>query len=302
MIGNTFDVVGIGENSVDVVCRIPGLPSANSKMPITSRRLLTGGQVATAMCTCARLGVRASYVGTFGNDDQARTIRETLQAYGVDTAHALTRDVPNRCAVILIDDRTGERSVLWERDPALVLRPDDLPLDVIRAARVVHVDNIDEETAIAAARLARAAGAEVTTDIDVITARTPDLVAAATFPIFAEHVPAALTGEPDPERALRQLRQRHDGRLCVTLGARGALMLDGDRLYQTAGFAVEAVDTTGAGDVFRGALIVALLRGDGPEEMLRFACAAAAVSCTREGAIGGVPSAADVTEVLTTKA
>jgi len=111
-------------------------------------------------------------------------------------------------------------------------------------------------------------------------------------------VPAALTGESDPERALRVLRRRHDGPLCVTLGAGGAMLLAGDHLHHVPAFTVDTVDTTGAGDVFRGALIYALLRGDDPISMLRFANAAAAIACTREGAIGGVPTLAEVEALI----
>ena len=164
---------------------------------------------------------------------------------------------------------------------------------------MLHVDNVDEDAAIAAARLARAADVMVTTDIDEVRTQTLELLAAASFPILAEHVPQALTGETDPERALRALRRRHDGMLCVTLGARGSMLLAGDRLYQVPGFRVDATDTTGAGDVFRGALIFSLLRGDSPDAMLRFANAAAAVSCTREGALGGVPNLLEINQLLT---
>jgi sugar/nucleoside kinase (ribokinase family) len=86
--------------------------------------------------------------------------------------------------------------------------------------------------------------------------------------------------------------------LCVTLGARGAMLLDGERLHRVGGHAVPAVDTTGAGDVFRGAFIYAQLRGEAPDRILRFANAAAAASCTREGAIGGVPTLGDVQRLL----
>jgi sugar/nucleoside kinase (ribokinase family) len=82
--------------------------------------------------------------------------------------------------------------------------------------------------------------------------------------------------------------------LCVTLGRRGAILLEGDTVHRVSAVRVDAVDTTGAGDVFRGAFIVALLRGDRPSEVLRFATAAAATSCTREGAIDSVPSRAEV--------
>jgi sugar/nucleoside kinase (ribokinase family) len=82
--------------------------------------------------------------------------------------------------------------------------------------------------------------------------------------------------------------------VCVTLGRRGAMMLAGDRIYRVSGVPVDVVDSTGAGDVFRGAFIAALLRGDGPQDILRFANLAAALSCTRSGAIGGIPALGEI--------
>jgi sugar/nucleoside kinase (ribokinase family) len=179
--------------------------------------------------------------------------------------------------------------------------------------RALHVDDTDEEAAIRAASLGRAAGIPVTSDIERLTDRTEELVAAVTIPIFAEHVLEPLTGERDFERALRKIRRQRGGSertrpaggsrpgpfgpgddlVCVTLGARGAMLLEGDRLHLAPALPVNVVDTTGAGDVFRGAFITALLRGDSPAEILRFANAAAAVSCTRLGAIEGVPTVAE---------
>ena len=293
-----YDVVGIGENSVDLIYRVPHLTGAGDKVRATSCRRLLGGQVATTLATCAGLGLRTRYVGTFGNDDHGRLIRSELEQRGIDTSFASVRYAANRHAVILVDERTGERTIVWQRDPALTLQPEQVTAAMLDGARLLHVDNVDEDAAVAAARRARGAGMIVTTDIDQVSERTPELVAAATFPILAERVPCALTGEADPVRALRALRRQHDGMLCVTLGTRGSLLLEGDRLYEAPAFRVRAVDSTGAGDVFRGALIASLLRGDAPEAMLRFANAAAALSCTREGAIAGAPGLADVTQFL----
>ena len=294
MSGASWDVVGLGENSVDVVYRLAAPLTPHGKMPVAGGGTLPGGQVATTLCTCSALGLSSRYFGTFGNDEHARVIRGALETCGVDTRAALVREAPNRHAVILVEEGTGDRTVLWQRDPALALRADEVPPDLLSGARLLHVDATDEAASLAAAASARSAGLPVTTDIDRVTERTAALIAAATLPILAEQVPAALTGESDPERALRALRQRHGGMLCVTLGARGAMLLDGNRLHHVSGFSVNAIDTTGAGDVFRGALIYALLRGDPPDLMLRFANAAAAVSCTRPGAIGGVPTLPEI--------
>ena len=295
-----FDVVGVGANSVDHVYRLPEFPipdSPRAKLRIAHHAIACGGQTATTMCTCAALGLRARYIGTTGSDGNGRLIRDELARRGVDVAHTVVRESANAFAVILLDDVQGERVVLWDRSAQLALTPAEIDPAAIRDARLLHVDDVDPEAAIRAAAIARAADIPVTSDIERADEGTEALVAAVSIPIFAEHVLAPLTGETDVERALRTLRRRHQGMLCVTLGARGAMLLDGDRLHQEPAFPVAVSDTTGAGDVFRGAFIAALLRGDPPGAVLRFANAAAAISCTRLGAIGGVPTLAE-TEAL----
>jgi sulfofructose kinase len=299
--GQAFDVIGIGANSVDYVYRLPGYPEVdgpNAKMRISSHSLCCGGQVATALSTCASMGLRTKYIGATGTDDNGRRIRDELARRGIDTTDAVIRDVTNQFAVIMVDEHAGERIVLWDRHDGLMLRPRELAPEMFMNARVLHVDDVDQNAAILAAHIGRDGGAEVTSDIDRITDRTEELVAAVTIPIFAEHVPKALTGEADFERALRKLRRLNAGMLCVTLGSRGAVLLDGDRFHHQAAFEVEALDTTGAGDVFRGALIAALLRRDSVPDMLRFANAAAGISCTRLGALNGVPTREEADELM----
>jgi len=251
--------------------------------------------MATALAGCAALGLRPAYVGAVGTDDNGRRVTRELAGRGIDLAHVVTRDAANQFAVITVDDRTGERIVLWDRDDRLLLQPAEVPAALMASARLVHVDDVDEAAAIRAAMLARDAGVPVTSDLDRVTVRTRELVAAVSMPIFAEHVVPAITGESGYEQGLRRLRQTHAGMLCITLGPRGSMMLVDDTLYQEPGFAVQAVDTTGAGDVFRAGFIHAFLSGATPPEILRFANAAAAVSCTRAGALNSVPTLAEVT-------
>jgi sugar/nucleoside kinase (ribokinase family) len=296
-----WDVVGVGANSVDFVNLLPGYPQpfgSFAKMRIRDRRVLCGGQTATAMCTCASLGLRAKYVGVSGTDENGRRIRNELRQRNVDINDVIIRDAENQFAVILVDETTGDRIVLWDRDERLRLRDRELPIEAIAAARVVHVDDVDDEAAIRAARVARDAGALVTSDIDRLTDRTEEIVASVTHAIFAQHVPTHLTGINDMESALRKLRQRYDHLLCVTLGDDGAMALDGDRFHHEPAFQVHAVDTTGAGDVFRGGFIYALLQNQPIDQALRTANAAAAVSCTRLGALNGVPTMAEVRELM----
>ena len=301
--GRPFDVVGVGAASVDFVYLLPAYPAATAalaKMRISRHFVSCGGQVATALSSCARLGLTAKFVGVTGTDDNAKQVRSELAARGVDLADVVIRDVPNQYAVILVDEHSGERIVLWDRDERLRLRDRELPPELIAAARVVHIDDVDAEAAIRAASLARAAGTVTTTDIDRINECTMELAKASTIPIFAEHVPTTVTGVSDPAEALRALRAHHQGVMCVTLGIRGAMALDGDNLVHVPAFAVNAVDTTGAGDVFRGGFIYAYLNGWPLEETLRFANAATAVSCTRLGAMASVPSLEETQRLMTT--
>jgi sugar/nucleoside kinase (ribokinase family) len=292
-----WDVIGVGANSVDYVYRIPATPAGAgpaSKMRISSYEVSCGGQMATALVTCARFGLRTKYVGVVGDDDNGRLVRDALTARGVDVEDLICRGEATRFAVILVPAGSGERIILWHRDDRMTIATGDLPVEAIRSARIVHVDDEDQDGAIAAARCAARLGVHVTSDIDRITERTGELVAAVATPILAEHVPEALTGDADPEGALRRLRRRHGGRLCVTLGARGAMLLDGDDLHYAPAMPVTPIDTTAAGDVFRGAFIFGLLQGMGPADLLRFANTAAALACTRAGAMASVPSIDEV--------
>jgi sugar/nucleoside kinase (ribokinase family) len=292
-----WDVVGVGANSVDYVHLLPGYPQpfgSFAKMKIERQEILCGGQMATAMCACARFGLRAKYVGVTGTDENGRRVRKELTRRGIDLADVTIRDAQNQFAVILVDERNGDRIVLWDRDEQLMMRERDLPVEAIAQARVVHVDDVDQPAAIRAAQIAREHNVPITSDIDRLTERTPELIEAVTIPIFAEHVPTRVSQRNDQEHALRALQRPHHKLLCVTLGDQGAMALDGKGIHYAPAFEVAAVDTTGAGDVFRAGFIYALLRGWGTDEILRFANAAAAVSCTRLGALGGIPALDEV--------
>ena len=296
-----WDVLGVGCNSVDHVYRLPASPKADSptaKLRISSHATMCGGQMATAMAACAGFGLKTAYLGAVGHDHNGRLILSELQQRGVDVSNVMTRECANRFAVITVDETSGERIVLWDRDDRLNLRTRDINAALIANARVVHVDDEDQDAAIAVAAAARSAGVPCTSDIDRITDRTNDLVAAVSIPIFAQHVLPAITGETDLTRALQAVRKSHTGMLCVTLGAGGAMLMAGDEVVSAPAFSVTAVDTTGAGDVFRAAFIYAMLKDYPPHQMLRFANAAAAVSVTRAGAMAGVPSLPDVERMV----
>ena len=299
---STWDIVGIGANAVDHVYILPtslagGAPDA--KLRIKRHVVSSGGQVMTMLAAAQKLGMSTEYIGTIGAGDDAEILRADLARSGIHPAHLVPRDAPQPFAVILIDERTGERIVLWDRDARLRLEPRDVPVDVIARARLVHVDDVDLDASTEAARLARVAGVPTICDVERAADRVDELIALVTCPIFAAPGLSEISGIEDPERALRKFRKRHSGLLTVTLGPAGAMALDQDTIVHAPAFSVRAVDTTGAGDVFRGGFAVAWLEKRATAEVLRFANAAAALSCTRLGAMAGAPGRDEVDRLLT---
>jgi sugar/nucleoside kinase (ribokinase family) len=293
-----LDVIGVGTNSADDVIQLAGDLSAvlaSSKARVVNRHLIMGGQTATVVAACASLGLRTGYIGAFGSDASGGLASNALMSRGVDLTHAVLVDAPNRGALILVD-AAGRRTVLWHRSERLTLRPEVLTPESL-AARIVHVDDDDPELALNAARAARAAGAVVTSDIEHAVDGVEAIVAEVTYPIFEQNLPAQLTGERDPERALRKLRRLNSGTLVMTLAEQGSVALAGDVFYASPAFDVKVADGTGAGDVFRAGFIYGLLQKWGVPEILRFANATAAISCTRLGAIPSVPTLGEVREL-----
>ena len=298
-----FDAVGFGLNMTDLLVVVERFPRPDSKQPIRRHAYSPGGQAASAMVACARLGWRARYVGCFGDDDNGRRGRSSLAAEGVDIAACRVAPATrNGMSVILVDEGTGERTVLWARDPGLKLRAEDGEPAAVCAGRVLLVDCHETAAATTAAREARRAGIRTVVDVEHVRDGIDTLLAEIDVIVAAQDLPAALTGRDSPGAALRAIRDAYRPALvCVTLGPEGSLALIGDVEVRTPGFRVPVVDSTGAGDVFRGGFISGWLRGgDGAEveDVLRYANAAAALKCRGLGAREASPTPAEVDALL----
>src|SRR5277367_6813803 len=122
-----FDVAGFGLNSVDLVAVVAEDPVSNSKQRLQRFARLAGGPIATAMAACVRLGLRASYVGNFADDDMGAFSKASLEAAGVDIRASWTvPNATNQFSLILVDARSGERTVMWDRHPSLTIEPGDV--------------------------------------------------------------------------------------------------------------------------------------------------------------------------------
>jgi sulfofructose kinase len=285
----SVDVVGMGLNATDTLIRLPHFPTFNSKVRVRSTDRKPGGQVASAMVACRRWGLRARYIGSIGDDDAGAFQRAEMEREGVEAHWVVVPGARSQFAYILVEEATGERTILWGREEALEIRPGQVDRRWIERARLLHVDGHDVAAATQAARWARDARTPVTADIDNLYPGVEALLELVDHLLVTADFPARLLGVDDPFESLPLLARRYGCRVTgVTLGARGALAWDGTLFHHSPGFIVDVVDTTGAGDIFHGGYAWALLAAWDLPRRLDFACAAAALNCTAPGARGGI--------------
>ena len=288
-------VVGVGINATDTIIRLPRFPALDSKVEILSAQVKPGGQVASAMVACRRWGLRSRYVGKIGDDRAGKLQVREMKRERVDTHWIVAKNSASQTAYILVDEPSGERTVLWKRDPKIALRPADLAPSWIAGAQVLLVDGHDTAAATRAARLAIQSKVEVVADLDNLYPGVKELLRFVNFPITSKDFPERLTGENDLLKSLPSIHRDFKCRVIVsTLGRLGALAWDGVRFTLSPGFRVNAIDTTGAGDIFHGAFVYCLTQKLELKETLEFSCAAAAINCTVPGARGKIGTLTEI--------
>jgi sulfofructose kinase len=291
-----FDVVGVGLNATDTLLIVPRFPSYAGKAPFEREVISPGGQVASAMVACARLGLRAKYIGTIGDDDRGRIQWESLQSTGVNLDHVQRRKgCPNQSAYIIVDRSSGERTVLWNRPECLTLEAHEIAPEHIACARLLHIDGHDTAAVARAAGIAHQHGIPVTVDVDTIYHGFDRVLPFVDYLVASSEFPSAWTGRSDPFRALETLQEEYGMKVAaMTLGSHGALARSEGQYSYSPGFVVDCIDTTGAGDVFHGAFCYAVLQGMPLLQALDFSNAMAALNCTALGARSGIRGVAEV--------
>jgi sulfofructose kinase len=266
------------------------LVERNVTMPRQGGRGAGGRHDATALVACARLGLRARYIGKVGDDYWARLGRRLLARDGVDVRDALpARGSVGHASIMLVDARTGLRTGFYRGPPAYAIRPDELDRAVITSGRLLHVDGVDAAAAAVAVRWAREAGRRVTMDGERVVEGIDRVWPAVDLLVCNPGFVAQVTGRAGVEEGLAALAARGPARVAVTLAGDGSLGLEAGRFVRTPGFTVPVVDTNGAGDVFHGACAGGELRGGPFEWTLTFANAVAAMKCRALGGRRGIP-------------
>ncbi|HUK15936.1 MAG TPA: PfkB family carbohydrate kinase [Bryobacteraceae bacterium] len=295
-----FDVVGVGLNATDTLLLVPHFPAYAGKAPFEEEIVSPGGQVASAMVACARLGLRVKYIGSIGDDERGRIQIESLRGTGINLDHVqLRRNCPNQSAYIVVDRSTGERTVLWRRAACLRIDPAEITPEQIACARLLHIDGHDTPAMARAAEIARQHGIPVSVDVDSVYHGFEHVLPNVDYLVSSSEFPSAWTGEQDPFVALETLQKEYGMKVAaMTLGAHGALARADGRFVYSPAFVVNCIDTTGAGDVFHGAFCYAVLQGMPIREALEFSNAMGALNCTALGARGGIRGVEDVRTLM----
>jgi sulfofructose kinase len=283
------DIAGVGLNATDTVIRLPHFPAFNSKVEFRVSEVLPGGQVASAIVACAKWGLKARYVGKIGDDSFGLLQKDAMDRAGIESRWTVVTGCQSQSSFILVDEQTGERTVLWKRDPRLELLPREIQKDWVVRSRLLHVDGHDCACAATAARWAREANIPVIVDLDNLYPGVEALLENVDFMISSREFPARVCGDTDLFISLPHIASRFGCTVtAATLGEDGVLAWDGTNFHYCPAFAVRPVDTTGAGDIFHAAFAYALLRGDDLAGQLEFSCAAAGLACLGVGARGGI--------------
>jgi len=286
---------------LDEVFRVDRFPQPDAKTQAESFFIVNGGCAANAAVAVARLGGRAALAGPLsppGEDSNGDRVLAALAREQVDcTGCQRLVGVATALSAIFIDAR-GDRMIVTHCDPRLAAATPADPASLVACADAVVADNRFPEFVRPICVAARARGLTVVLDADRPTQMSDELFRIATHVVFSSECLRATSGLDDLGAALAAMAARTPSFLAVTQGPRDVLWRDGAALRQSPVFAVEAIDTLGAGDVFHGAFTLALAEGRDVVAALQFAAAAAGLKCTRLGGSMAAPRRAEVDALL----
>jgi sugar/nucleoside kinase (ribokinase family) len=297
-----FDAVGFGLNAVDHLIVVPEYPAFDTKIRLLAHKQSAGGQTATTMVALRRLGLKTAYAGRFGSDPEGLFGFQTLKDDDVNVEFAeIVEGARNQIAFITVDARSGERTIVWDRDDRLAYKPEDAPSEFGSMGRVLHLDAHDPPACVRVAESARASGTIVSADIDNVYEGLPELLPLIDILIGSKEFPRRVTGITDERTALIELKTRYGCALVgMTIGAAGAVVYNDGSFIESPGFEAPGGcrDTTGAGDAFHGGFLYGLLTGEDVETSLKLGNAVAAIKCSALGARTALPNGYELAAFL----
>jgi sulfofructose kinase len=297
MKNSAIDIFGLGQCSLDYLGKVGTYPPADVKCEFSDLVTQGGGPVATALVALSRWGLSCAFSGVIGNDLFGAMITESLVKEAVDTGNIMIReDCDSQFAFIVSEPGRGRRTIFWRRPTGPALKSKEVNYDMIAQARMVHTDGLFIEGALSACKFARENGIPVSVDAGTLRDGMLDLARFSDFFIVSETFASALVGGDDPLEACYRLSELGPRVVGVTLGDKGSIALTDGEIIQQPAYAVDAIDTTGCGDVFHAGFIYGILQAWSAGKSLDFAAWTAAMVSCEMGGRTGIPSLRQVKE------
>ncbi|MCH9655369.1 MAG: carbohydrate kinase family protein [Planctomycetes bacterium] len=296
-----YDVVGLGTVVVDHLVLLAQHPTQDAKTNIISDAYQVGGPVPTAQVLLSRFGKRNAFIGSWGDDQYGPMIEQDLKAEHLDlTASRLLPGTRSGYAQVWIDEQAETRTIACYR-PEHWLQPHELDTALIQQAKAVHLDGWPQETCLQAAQLARQAGVKVCLDAGSLKPGMSDLISYLNVMNCPRRFITEYLDTDDIHAAGKTLLQQGPEIVTITDGRRGAWLFSSAGSLHCEALPVLSLDTTGAGDVFSGALLYGILEAWPLDRVLKFACVTAALKCERLGNRDALPTLSEIEAILQTK-
>jgi len=288
-------VLGIGQCSLDYLALVNKYPRSDTKKEVLEWHEHGGGPVATALVALSRLGVRCRFCGVTGDDTAGMKIRDSLKQEGIDVIKLIKRGQSrSQLAFIVIEKQTAKRTIFWTRPSGTPLRKHDLGTTFLKGVTFLLLDGLMKDASLHAVKKAKEANIPVMLDAGRARPGMLEIARQSDYVVASEDFARDL-GWNLNKKALRKEKERLGVRaLTVTTGKRGSITVSRNSAFNTPAFKIQAVDTTGAGDVFHGGYIYGLLKGWEIRDTVLFASAVAAMKCMKIGGRSGIPNLREV--------
>lgn len=292
-------VVGLGQCCLDIIGQTNSYPDLDQKAELNSLLIQGGGPVATALVTLARLGVPVAVVGAVGDDAFGRQIRQGLEDESVDCRYLLQSPEASSQVAFISVDAEGHRNIFWHRGTAHLSVPECFPTLLSNSVRILHLDGLHLGQAIAAAKVARSENVVTLLDAGTLRPGLEKLLPLIDHLVVSEKFALQASHYDDREAALQHLSGYGAEAVTITCGSSGSLSMNADgAIFRQSAFKVDAVDTTGCGDVFHGGYSFGLLQGWPLPQTVRFAAACAALKARALGGRTAIPTLPEVDRFL----
>ena len=293
-----FEFVGLGFCSNDFLALLPEIP-IDGKVQMLRHLVQGGGPAATSAVAAARLGLRSAFIGIVGDDEPGKGILRDFKAEKVSTAGIVVRQGGmSPTALCWIEAPTGKRSIAWTRGDLEELAPEEVNMELVRNAKILHIDGHNPKGALAAVKEARRHGVIVNFDAGTLREGVAELLPYTNILIASEAFARSYSGENDLDKAIFKLAAVGADVTGITFGEGGSMVLDHGRILRCPAFRIKPVDTTGAGDTYHAAFAVRYLETHDLMECMRFASAVSAIKCLQLGGRAGIPDRAQVDRFL----